>query len=103
MCVCACVVHQHKASSGKLLGELEADFGRALDAFNEKYDDALHGNAERIIAQLDEITSHARITAIDGAALDVSNARTICIHGDHAASVAAIRQWKTASGQSRSE
>lgn len=61
---------------------------------SRQYDDALHATPERIMAQLDGIIRHGRITAVDGTSLDVSNACTICIHGDHPASVAAIRQWQ---------
>lgn len=55
-----------------------------------RHPDALHHDPARILAQITRIRQHGEIVAIDGSVLDVSMAHTICIHGDHAPSVAAI-------------
>lgn len=59
-----------------------------------KYDDAVHANPQTIIEQLNRIRKFGEILAIDGTVLDVSAAQSICIHGDHAASVTAIRSLR---------
>ena len=56
-----------------------------------RYEDALHQTPQRILAQIARIEAHGEIGAVDGSVLDVGHARTICIHGDHPPSVAAIR------------
>lgn len=56
-----------------------------------KYDDAVHATPELIAAQLQRIREQGEIVAIDGSVLDISAAQTICIHGDHAPSVEAVR------------
>ena len=60
--------------------------------------DAVHSTPERIIAQLEDIVQNGRIRAIDGRVLDVAMASTVCIHGDNAPSVAAIRRWAQTQG-----
>lgn len=55
--------------------------------------DAVHSTPEQIIAQLDGIVQSGTIRAIDGSILDVGAASTVCVHGDHPASVEAVRLW----------
>lgn len=55
-----------------------------------RHADALHQDPAQIRAQIARIEAHGEIEAIDGSILDVSMADTICIHGDHLPSVAAI-------------
>ncbi|PID63742.1 MAG: hypothetical protein CR974_01235 [Gammaproteobacteria bacterium] len=57
-----------------------------------KHADAVHQDPERIVSQIQAIRNQGEIVAIDGTVLDVAYADTICIHGDNAASVQAIRQ-----------
>lgn len=52
--------------------------------------DAMHHDPIHILAQIMRIEAHREIIAIDGSILDMSMAHTICIHGDHPPSVAAI-------------
>lgn len=56
-----------------------------------KYPDAVHATPEKIMMQLQRIRENDEIIAIDGSVLNVSSAQTICIHGDHKPSVAAVR------------
>lgn len=59
---------------------------------SREFDDAVHQNPETIIAQIQRIRDNSEIIAVDGTTLNVSNAQTICVHGDNVASVEAIRQ-----------
>lgn len=52
--------------------------------------DALHQDPAQIRAQIARIEAQGEIAAIDGSIIDVSMAHTVCIHGDHPPSVAAI-------------
>ncbi|MDO5091409.1 MAG: 5-oxoprolinase subunit PxpA [Cardiobacteriaceae bacterium] len=56
-----------------------------------RHPDAVHGDAGSIRAQWQRIAEKGEIVAIDGSILDVRHARTVCIHGDHPPSIAAIR------------
>ncbi|MBS9777728.1 MAG: LamB/YcsF family protein [Gammaproteobacteria bacterium] len=56
-----------------------------------KYDDAVHSNYETVAKQLEHIRQYGEIIAIDGSALDVGYAQTICIHGDNEPSVVALK------------
>jgi len=58
-----------------------------------QHDDALHKSPDTIIAQINSIYKSATISAIDGQCIDVSQASTICVHGDHPPSIQALRQW----------
>ncbi len=55
--------------------------------------DAVHSTPERIVAQLEGIVRNGKIRAVDGSDLEVGEASTICVHGDHPVSVEAIRRW----------
>ncbi len=59
-----------------------------------KFDDAVHENPQTIIEQLNTIRQRGEIVAVDGTVLDIGYAQTICVHGDHAPSVAAVRQLR---------
>ncbi|SUO95012.1 5-oxoprolinase subunit PxpA [Suttonella ornithocola] len=58
-----------------------------------KYADAMHDSADKIVTQIERIMAEGKIRAVDGSDLEVSEGRTICVHGDHALSVEAVRQW----------
>lgn len=58
-----------------------------------KFDDAVHTDPQMIIEQLNHIRQRGEIITIDGSVLDVSQACTICVHGDHAPSISAIQTW----------
>lgn len=60
---------------------------------SRQYDDAVHEQPQHIINQLNRIQKSAEIVAVDGSVLDVSQAQTICLHGDHAPSIDAVQKW----------
>lgn len=61
-----------------------------------RHPDALHQTPARILVQLARIEAHGEIEAIDGSVLDIGHARTVCVHGDHPPSVAALRMREVA-------
>lgn len=60
---------------------------------SRQHDDAVHHDPQTIIAQIQRIRESGEIIAIDGSVLDVSDAQTICVHGDNAPSVYALKQF----------
>lgn len=59
-------------------------------------EDAMHANPEQILAQLEQIVTKGSVTTVDGSLLNVTGANTVCIQGNHAASLSAIKQWNQA-------
>ncbi|PIE42192.1 MAG: hypothetical protein CSA47_01715 [Gammaproteobacteria bacterium] len=66
-----------------------------------KYDDAVHRDSERIVEQIRRIRDRESIVAVDGTEIDISTARTICVHGDNSASVQAIRKLSVSEHQNQ--
>ncbi len=63
-----------------------------------KYADAVHQDAETIVAQIKRIREKGEIVAVDGSVIDISYADSICIHGDNQASVSAVGMLKNTAG-----
>lgn len=59
-----------------------------------RYPDAMHQDPAQIVAQMQRIVAQGSIIAIDGSAIDVSSGNSICIHGDHAPSIAALKTYR---------
>jgi UPF0271 protein len=59
---------------------------------------AVHHDPELIIAQALTLSRGEALTASDGSSL-LLNADTLCVHGDNASSIAAVRRIREALGQ----
>ncbi|CZF86435.1 5-oxoprolinase subunit PxpA [Grimontia marina] len=78
----------------------EAFSDRAYDdegfLVDRRIEGAVHGSADAIIKQVQQIVEHGSVTTLSGKTLKV-DADTLCIHGDgpHASAVAqALKQWR---------